>query len=105
MVPSAILVFNLNKNSSDPDIFFPYINKVKNNKIKLIASSWSNNIKKGFDWYKLLDERLDFTKYEMMFVGRSPIVFKNIKHIEPLNSIDLSNLLRTCDIMINCSKD
>lgn len=73
-------------------------------KIGLIAVSWSSNIKKGFDIYKYLDENLDFSKYEMVFVGNSPVEFKNIRHQKPLASKDLANVLRAQDIYITASQ-
>lgn len=95
------------KNSSDPSLFYKKerTNLSGQQKIKLAASSWSNNIKKGFWFYAQLDQKLDFNKYEMFFVGRSPIKFNNIQHVEPLPSKELGDFLRNCDIMINCSVD
>ncbi|MDD3263244.1 MAG: glycosyltransferase [Candidatus Absconditabacteria bacterium] len=73
-------------------------------KIRLIASSWSSNWNKGFEVYDYLDKNLDFNKYEMTFVGNSPVKFKNIKTIPPLNSIDLSLALKQHDIYVTASK-
>ncbi|MBL4886937.1 MAG: glycosyltransferase family 4 protein [Flavobacteriaceae bacterium] len=69
-------------------------------KIKLVASSWSDNWGKGFDIFQYLDEYLDFSKYEMTFIGNSPIHLKNIKHIPPVSSEDLVGLLKESDIFI-----
>jgi len=82
-------------------------NKVKfnkNRKIKLISTSWSANVKKGFDVYKWLDENLNFDKYEMTFVGNSPIGFKNIIYKKPMNGEELSNELKQNDIFITASQ-
>jgi glycosyltransferase involved in cell wall biosynthesis len=73
----------------------------KNKKIKLISSSWSKNYKKGFKIIKWLDENLDFKKYDYTFVGNSPIKFKNIKMIKPLNSRLLSKELNKHNIFIS----
>lgn len=75
-----------------------------NRKIKIIASSWSSNINKGFETYQYLDDNLDFSKYEMTFVGNSPVKFKNIKMIEPKASKELAQLLKQHDIYITASK-
>jgi glycosyltransferase involved in cell wall biosynthesis len=72
-------------------------------KIKLIATSWSSNWKKGFDVYQWLDENLDFNKYQMLFVGKSPVRFKNIKIIPPLSSKDVAERLKESDIFIFAS--
>jgi glycosyltransferase involved in cell wall biosynthesis/SAM-dependent methyltransferase len=73
-------------------------------KIKLIAVSWSSNIRKGFDIYKFLDEHLDFNKYEMTFVGNSSIEFKKIKWIKPVSTKELAKILKEHDIYITASR-
>jgi hypothetical protein len=72
-------------------------------KIRLIATSWSQNWNKGFDTYQWLDENLDFNKYEMVFVGKSPVQFKNIRHISPLSSGNIADKLKQSDIFIFAS--
>lgn len=71
---------------------------------KIIASSWSANMNKGFEAYKYLDDTLDFSKYEMIFVGNSPVQFQNIKSIEPKDSKGLAEILKQQDIYITASK-
>jgi len=89
-------------NASEPSIF----NRVGKSefsmerKVRLIATSWSKNWNKGFSVYQWLAEYLDFEKYEMVFVGNSPVEFKNIKHIPTLNSMELANKLKESDIYI-----
>lgn len=73
-------------------------------KIRLIATSWSANWNKGFKTYQYLDNNLDFNKYEMIFIGNSPIIFRNIKMIEPLTSEALAEELRKSDIYITASQ-
>ena len=77
---------------------------VKDRKVRLIASSWSSNVHKGFETYKYLDDKLDFDKYEMFFVGNSPFEFKNIKVIGAMASEELADMLRSCDIYITASR-
>lgn len=72
-------------------------------KIRLIAASWSSNWNKGFGVYQWLDEHMDFDKYEMIFVGNSPVSFKNIINRPPLNSIELAFELRKSDVFIFAS--
>jgi glycosyltransferase involved in cell wall biosynthesis len=72
-------------------------------KTRLIATSWSPNWKKGFDVYQWLDENLNFNRYEMTFIGKSPIEFKNIKTIPPLTSKDIAEKLKESDIFIFAS--
>lgn len=92
-------------NAVDEDYFHFGSREKKDTKTKLIACSWSSNYKKGFDVYEYLDSNLDFNKYEMTFVGNSPIKFKNIKIIEPLKSGDLADELRKHDIYISASRN
>ncbi len=92
-------------NAPDPTIFYPsQKNHLPSQRIKLIATSWSANLRKGFDLYTYLDQNLDFSRYEMTFVGNSPVKFTHIKMIEPLCSQDLASLLRTQDLFITASK-
>jgi len=92
-------------NAPDPEIFFSPKQKTPiGGKIKLISTSWSNNINKGFDTYHFLDENLDFEKYEMTFVGKIDKPFKNITVIAPLPSSELAEQLRQHDIFIFASK-
>ena len=60
-------------NSVDPSCFYPAKEgrKLDNNKIKLIASSWSTHPNKGLDTYKWLDDNLDWDRYHFTFVGRT----------------------------------
>ncbi|MDD5327107.1 MAG: glycosyltransferase [Phycisphaerae bacterium] len=92
-------------NAPEPTIFNRNENKSfsTNRKTRLIATSWSPNWKKGFDVYKWLDENLDFDRYEMTFVGKSPVQFKNIRTLPPLSSEDIAEKLKENDIFIFAS--
>jgi glycosyltransferase involved in cell wall biosynthesis len=93
-------------NSSNHLVFYPKKKNKRNfdSKVKLIAVSWSSNSNKGFEIYSWLDKNLDFDKYEMTFVGNSPVSFKNIFHMSPMNQQELSAELRKNDIFITASK-
>lgn len=93
-------------NAPNPDIFFPAPahNLPETGKIRLVASSWSGNMRKGFDVFQWLDENLNFSRYEMTFIGNSPIKFKNIQHVPPLASRQLGQELRKHHIYIFASK-
>ena len=99
-VPSAVIW-----NAPDPTIFTkrPPRSISTNRKIRLVATSWSANPRKGFDVYSYLDERLDFRKYDMTFIGNTPIFFKNIQHIQPLPSQGLAKKLSENDLFITAS--
>lgn len=92
-------------NASDPLVFYnKEYEDITDRKKRIIISSFSTNIKKGFDVYKYIDETLDFGKYEVVFVGNSPIEFKNIKNLGTMNSSDLANELRRSDLYITASQ-
>jgi glycosyltransferase involved in cell wall biosynthesis len=93
-------------NAPDPELFY-FKERVRgaNRKVRLIASSWADNKNKGFDTYQWLDKNLDFSRYEMTFVGNTPVPFKNIKYVSAVNSKKLAGLLREHDIFITASKN
>jgi len=72
---------------------------------RLIATSWSANWNKGFDVFKHLDEHLDFSRFQMTFVGNSPVEFKNIRHLPPQDSKGVAALLRSHDIYVMASRN
>ena len=92
-------------NASDKEIFNRQKKSFNPDKIKLVASCWSPNWRKGFEIYKYLDENLDFSKYEMTLVGNSPTGFKNIKHIKPVRSGELAEILKQHDIYVTASQN
>ncbi len=92
-------------NAPDPTIFNT-VNRTcfaTDRKIRIIANSWSNNKRKGFPVYQWLDTHLDFSKYEMVFIGNSPLTFKNIQCLRPLESKELAVQLKRSDIYITAS--
>ena len=94
-------------NAADAEIFNP-IGRVKfspNRKTRLIASSWSDNINKGAPVYQWMDEYLDWEQYEMTFVGRSPVQFRNIQMVPAVDSYRMAELFRTHDIYLTASKN
>ncbi len=100
---------NLNErvivNAPDPKIFNREGKKpFERKRIRLIATSWSANIRKGFDIYKFIDNNLDFDRYQMTFVGNSHIKFKNIKWIKPVPNQQVAKLLKEHDIYIIASR-
>lgn len=93
-------------NAPDPNIFFPRTHAPlqHNRRTRLIATSWSTNIRKGFDYYAALDETLDFSQYDMTFIGNTPFTFTNIVHKPAMDSAQLAKELRAHDIYITASQ-
>lgn len=94
-------------NTVDPEIFNrtakPPFSERK--KIKLISSSWSDNIRKGYPFYKWMDEHLDWSRFEYTFLGRVPGNFTNIRLIPPQPSQGVAEMLKEHDIYIIASKN
>jgi len=76
-----------------------------NKPIRLVTHHWSPNYKKGWDFYKFLDEHLNFDHFEFMFIGNLPpeIKFKNIKYHTPMTQEQLIDELPRHDIYISGS--
>jgi glycosyltransferase involved in cell wall biosynthesis len=74
-------------------------------KTRLIASSWSDNVRKGGSMYRRLDESLDWERYEFTFVGRTQETFSHIKHVPAVGSEELAALHRAHDVYVTCSQN
>ena len=94
-------------NAPDSRVFYPAQKHPgsKPSKVKIIATSWSPGLGKGFDVYQYLDSNLDWSRYEMTFVGNTPVEFANIRVIAPVVSPDLADLLRDHDLYITASRN
>ncbi|MBN8579377.1 MAG: glycosyltransferase family 4 protein [Anaerolineae bacterium] len=94
-------------NAADPEIFHSRgrVEFSRNRKTRLVASSWSDNLNKGALIYQWLDEHLDWERFEMTFVGRSPVVFKNIRMLPAVDSYRMAELFRENDIYLTASKN
>ncbi|GAB1470984.1 hypothetical protein MASR2M66_18620 [Chloroflexota bacterium] len=94
-------------NAADPEIFYPRgrVEFSRNRKVRLVASSWSDNLNKGALVYQWLDEHLDWEKFEMTFVGRSPLMLKNIRMLPAVDSYRMAELFHKNDIYITASKN
>ncbi|MCL4268010.1 MAG: glycosyltransferase [Anaerolineales bacterium] len=94
-------------NAADPEIFRSQGRMAfsRERKTRLVAASWSDNINKGAMIYKWMDEHLDWDRFEMVFVGRSPIVFNNISMIPAVDSFHMADLFRHHDVYITASKN
>jgi glycosyltransferase involved in cell wall biosynthesis len=95
-------------NAADPDVFHPR-NRAPfpsgKARIKLISTSWSDNVKKGTDVYAWLDSHLNWDKYEYTFVGRCNATFQNIRLVEAVPSEKLATILRDHHIFITASEN
>jgi len=100
---SPVIIYN----AVDPDVFhrrgrIPFDPE---RKIRLISTSWSDNPRKGGSIYKWIEEHLDWDRFEYTFVGRVSERFGRIRHIGPVPSEQLADILRQHDIYIIASQN
>jgi glycosyltransferase involved in cell wall biosynthesis len=72
-------------------------------KVRLIATSWSDNPAKGADTIRWLEERLDWRRFELTFVGRTPVRFERLRLIPPVTPAELGAILREHDVFVTAS--
>jgi glycosyltransferase involved in cell wall biosynthesis len=89
-------------NAVDPALFYPGPRRPKG-KLRLIATSWSDNPAKGADVIRWLEQRLDWDRFDFTFVGRAPIAFERVRTIAPVPPAELAELLRAHDVFFTAS--
>ena len=87
-------------NAPDENLFYQKPKKTLNKKLKLINTAWTANKRKGLDILQYLDKALDFSRFEMTFVGNVNAKFQNIITLPPQDSTALAKTLRAHDIFI-----
>ena len=94
-------------NAVDPEIFHPPETRepIADRRLRVIASSWSDNPRKGADILEWLDHNFDFDRFEVTFAGRTQKQFDRIRVVGPLPSEALADLLRTQDVYVAPSRD
>jgi glycosyltransferase involved in cell wall biosynthesis len=94
-------------NAVDPAIFHPagLREALGSRRLRVIASSWSDNPRKGADVLAWLDRHLDFDSFEVTFAGRTQESFDRIRAVGPLASEPLADLLRAHDVYLATSRD
>jgi glycosyltransferase involved in cell wall biosynthesis len=74
-------------------------------RLRIVASSWSDNPRKGADVLEWLDRNLDFAEYELTFVGRTQARFGRVAVVGPLPSEAVAEVLRSHDVFLTGSLD
>ncbi len=94
-------------NAVDPTIFHPPTSRQPRagRPLRIIATSWSDNPRKGAATLRWLDEHLDHERYELTFVGRAAVRFERARIVDPVPSKQLAELLRSHDVYIAASQD
>ena len=94
-------------NAADPLVFGrkPAAVLPDTRKLRIIATSWSANPRKGAAVYRWLDDNLDWNKHEFTFVGQTGESFSHIRHLPPVDSRRLAALLHEHDVFLTASQD
>jgi glycosyltransferase involved in cell wall biosynthesis len=94
-------------NAPDPEIFHPPASRetLEGRRLRVIASSWSANRRKGADVLEWLDEHLDDERIEMTFAGQTTARLRRIDAVGTLPSQALADLLRQHDVYLAASRD
>jgi glycosyltransferase involved in cell wall biosynthesis len=98
---------NVIPNAVDPAIFHQPDRRepLAGRKVRVIASSWSDNPRKGGDTLAWLDRNLDDERYDVTFVGRAPRRYERVRVIGPVDSQTVAALLRRHDVYLAPSHD
>jgi len=93
-------------NSCDSAIFFPKT-KHSNKKIRIVTHHWSDNVNKGYYYYKKFAQYcLNNTDYEFSFIGRKfndKFDINGVNCIHEMSGMELSNELRKYDVYLSAS--
>jgi glycosyltransferase involved in cell wall biosynthesis len=94
-------------NAVDPAVFHPPASRapLAGRRLRLIATSWSDNPNKGADVFAWLDRNLDRSRYELTFVGRSPVAFEHARNVGAVTTEQVAELLRLHDAYIAASRN
>ena len=92
------------------EIFHEYKrNKKLNETVNVITHHWSTNSKKGFQYYRLLDEYMDKNEnINFTFIGRTPdnFYFKNVDYVGPTGDDQLmAKKISEKDIYLTASEE
>jgi glycosyltransferase involved in cell wall biosynthesis len=93
------------RNSVDPSIFHPPAHRARHERLRVIATSWSGNPRKGGDLLAWVDSNLDPEAFEVTFAGNTDQTFERIRVVPPLPSEQLADLLRSHDVYLAASRD
>src|SRR4051812_3487500 len=94
-------------NAPDPEIFHASSDPPSRvgRRLRVIASSWSANRRKGAEMLEWIDRHLDHDRFEVTFVGQTSARLSQIHVVSPLGSQALAELLRSQDVYLAASRD
>lgn len=93
-------------NAVDPAIFHPpAMREPAQGRLRVIATSWSDNPRKGAEVLEWIDRNLDLDSYEVTFAGNTKARLERIRVVGPLASEPLAELMRSQDVYLAPSQD
>jgi glycosyltransferase involved in cell wall biosynthesis len=94
-------------NAVDPAVFHPPASRepLAGRRVRVIASSWSDNPNKGADVLAWLDRNLDFDRFELTFAGRAHESFERIRMLGAITTDALADELRLHDVYLAPSRN
>lgn len=94
-------------NAVDPAIFFPPATRepLSGRRVRVIATSWSDNPRKGRDTLRALAATVDRSRFELTFAGRAPDGLTGWTLAGSLVPQGLAELLRRQDVYLAPSHD
>ena len=94
-------------NAVDPAIFHRPEQRepLEGRRVRVVASSWSVNPRKGAETFAWLDRHLDRERYEVTYLGVPPVAFEWIRAVGPLPSDAVAAELRRSDVYVAASRD
>jgi len=98
---------HLISNTVDPAVFHPPAERepLAGRRVRVIASSWSDNPNKGGNVLAWLDAHLDHERYELTFAGRTDEVFEHVRVLGPIATEPLAEELRRSDVYLAPSRN
>jgi glycosyltransferase involved in cell wall biosynthesis len=89
-------------NTVDPAVFHPPAERdpIAGRRVRVIATSWSDNPNKGADVLEWLDANLDHERYELTFLGRSQESFAHIRAPGAIPTAEVADALRRNDVYL-----
>jgi glycosyltransferase involved in cell wall biosynthesis len=87
-------------NAVDPSIFHPPTERSSAARVRVIATSWSDNPRKGAATFEALARASDPGRFEFTFVGRAPGSLDGVRQLAPLPSRELAVELRAHDVYV-----
>jgi glycosyltransferase involved in cell wall biosynthesis len=94
-------------NTVDPSVFHPPAQRepLAGRRVRVIATSWSDNPNKGADVVSWLDANLDHERYELTFAGQTAETFRNVRTLGALPTAEVAAELRHSDVYLAPSRN